>query len=278
MPYVTVGAENSGDIELYYEDHGSGKPVVLVHGWPLSGRSWEKQTAALLAAGYRVIAYDRRGFGKSSQPTFGYDYDTLAADLNALATKLSLRDATLVGFSMGGGEVARTFGKYGADRFRKAVFVASICPFLRKAQDNPHGVDAAVFEGIKAGLLADRPAALTEFFGNFYNTDVLLGKRVSQRLIESNWLVAVGASPKGTVDCVDAWGTDFRRDLSKIEVPTLVIHGDSDRILPVEITGKLTKELVKGSELVVIADGPHGLIWTHAEEVNKALLAFLARA
>jgi pimeloyl-ACP methyl ester carboxylesterase len=275
MAFISVAKENSTDIELYYEDHGTGKPVVLVHGWPLSGRAWEKQVTALLGAGYRVITYDRRGFGDSSKPTFGYDYDTFADDLHKFITKLELREVALVGFSMGGGEVARYLGKYGSDRVKKAVFLASIPPFLLKTGDNPAGVDASVFEGIKQGIVADRPAFLTSFLANFFNTDVLGGKLVSEQVVQLSWNIAALASPKGTLDCVSAWLTDFRKDLARIDIPTLVIHGDADRILPIAATGQRTSELVKGSRLVVVKGGPHGLTWTHAEEVNRELLAFL---
>lgn len=277
MPYITVGKENSGNIDLYYEDHGTGKPVVLIHGWPLSGRSWEKQVPVLLDAGYRVITYDRRGFGDSSKPTFGYDYDTLAEDLDKLVTKLDLRDIALVGFSMGGGEVARYLGKYGTERVRKAVFLAAIPPFLLKTPDNAAGVEASVFDGIKKGIAADRPAFLSGFLANFYNVDVWRGKRVSDDLVRSSWNVAAGASPKGTLDCVSAWLTDFRKNLAKIDVPTLVVHGDADRILPIDATGKRTHEAVKGSRLVVVEGGPHGLTWTHAETVNRELVDFLGK-
>jgi len=275
MPYVNVGQENSGSIDLYYEDHGSGKPIILIHGWPLSGRSWERQVSVLLAAGYRVITYDRRGFGDSSKPTSGYNYDTFAEDLHMLVTKLDLQDVALAGFSMGGGEVARYIGTYGSERVRKAAFLASIPPFLLKTPDNPGGMDGSAFDGIKAGLAADRLAFLTTFFANFYNVDVLGGKRVSDQAVQFSWNIAAGASPKGTLDCVSAWLTDFRKDLARIDVPTLIVHGDADRILPIEVTGKRTNELVKGSRFVIIKDGPHGLNWTHAEQVNKELLEFL---
>ncbi|MET0621259.1 MAG: alpha/beta hydrolase [Thermoanaerobaculia bacterium] len=276
MPYVAVGRENSGDIELYYEDHGSGKPVVLIHGWPLSGRSWEKQTAALLEAGYRVVTYDRRGFGESSKPTFGYEYDTLAGDLHALLTELDLRDAALVGFSMGGGEVARYVAKHGTERVGQAAFVAAIPPFLLKTADNPEGVDGPVFDGIKKGLVADRPAFLAGFLQNFYNVDVLGGKRVSDELVRLSWNIGSGASPTGMLACVSAWLTDFRMDLAKFALPTLVVHGDADRIVPLEVSGRRTHAAVKGSKLVVLKDAPHGLNWTHAEELNRALVDFLA--
>jgi len=275
MPYANVGQENSGPIDLYYEDHGAGKPVVLIHGWPLSGASWEKQVAALVKAGHRVITYDRRGFGKSSQPWSGYDYDTFAEDLQKLVTKLDVRDFALVGFSMGGGEVARYLGKYGSERVSKAVFISSIPPFLLKRDDNPEGVDGSVFKGIENAIVADRPAFLSAFFSNFYNVDVLGGKNISDEAVQLSWNVAASASPKGTLDCVSAWLSDFRSDLRRISVPTLVIHGDSDRILPIAATGKRTTEIVKGSKLVVIAGGPHGLTWTHSEIVNRALLDFL---
>ena len=275
MPYLTVGKENSGSIDLYYEDHGSGKPVVLIHGWPLSGRSWEKQLLALLEAGYRVVTYDRRGFGDSSKPTSGYDYDTFAADLHALITKLDLRDAALVGFSMGGGEVARYLGTHGSERVRKAAFLAAIPPFLLKSADNPEGVDGGIFDGIKKGIAADRPAFLSGFLSNFYNVDVLKGKRISDEWVRLSWNIAAMASPKATLDCVSAWLTDFRKDLAKIDVPTLVLHGDSDRIVPLEASAKRTHEAVKGSRYVVVKDGPHGLNWTHADEVNRALLDLL---
>lgn len=275
MPYISVGQENSGSIELYYEEHGSGRPVVLIHGWPLSGASWEKQVPVLLNAGYRVITYDRRGFGRSSQPTTGYDYDTFAEDLHRVVTKLNLRDVALVGFSMGGGEVARYLGTHGSEGVSKAVFIASVPPFLLKTADNPEGVDGSVFAGIEKAIGADRPAFLSAFLKDFYNVDVLGGQRISDQVVQYNWNVAVAASPTGTLACVAAWGTDFRKDLARIDVPTLVIHGDADRILPLAATGTRTNQAVKGSRLVVVAGGPHGLTWTHPEKVNAALVEFL---
>ncbi len=276
--YIRVGRENSTSIDLYCEDHGAGRPVVLIHGWPLSGRSWEKQLAALLTAGYRVITYDRRGFGESSKPTSGYDYDTLAQDLHALVTKLDLREVTLVGFSMGGGEVARYLGTYGSDRVSQAVFISAVPPFLLKTPDNPAGVEAHVFDEIKRAIVADRPAFLTQFLANFYNLDVLGGRRVSDQVVQLSWSIAAAASPKATLDCVPAWLTDFRDDLAGIDIPTLVIHGDSDRILPLAATGKRTHESIKGSRLAVVEGGPHGLTWTHAEKANRELLDFLEHA
>ncbi len=275
MSKIVVGQENSMPIELYYEDHGSGKPVVLIHGWPLSGASWEKQVAALLDAGHRVITYDRRGFGRSSQPATGYTYDTFAEDLHKFVTKLDLRDFALVGFSMGGGEVARYLGTYGSERVSKAVFISAVPPFLLKTADNPEGVDGSVFEGIKKAIAADRPAFLSTFLKDFYNVDVLGGKRISDQVVQYSWNVAAAASAKGTLDCVRAWGTDFRKDLSRITVPALVIHGDADRILPIAATGIRTHKAVKQARLVVVEGGPHGVTWTHADTVNPELLIFL---
>lgn len=277
MSVINVGVENSIHINLHYEDLGAGKPVVLIHGWPLSGASWEKQVAALLATGHRVITYDRRGFGCSTQPSTGYEYDTLAEDLQKILVRLDIFEATIVGFSMGGGEVARYLGKYGSEqRVTKAVLIGSVTPFLLKTADNPEGVDGEIFEGIKQGLVADRPAFLAEFFKNFYNFDVLGGNKISEQVLQYSWNIAVAASPKATLDCVTAWGTDFRQDLAGIEIPTLVIHGDADRIVPIDATAKRIQALVKDAQLVVIEGAPHGLIWTHAEQVNSALLKFLA--
>jgi pimeloyl-ACP methyl ester carboxylesterase len=276
MNRITVGQENSTSIDLYYEDHGAGKPVVFIHGWPLSGAFWEKQVVALVAGGHRVITYDRRGFGQSSKPTVGYDYDTLAEDLHKLLVKLDLRDVTLVGYSMGGGEVAHYLGTRGTERVRKAVFIAAIPPFLLKTPDNPTGIEASAFEGIMQAIAADRPAFLTGFMSNFYNFDVLGGKRVSEEVLRHSWNVAASASLKGTIDCVKAWFTDFRKDLARIDIPTLVLHGGADRIVPFNISGALTHKLVRGSKLVLLEDAPHGLNWTHAEEVNRALLNFLS--
>jgi len=275
MPYVTVGKENSGNIEVYYEDHGSGKPVVLIHGYPLSGASWEKQVPVLLNAGYRVITYDRRGFGKSSQPTEGYNYDTFAQDLHKLITHLKLQDFTLVGFSMGGGEIARYFGKYGSKGASKAVIIGGVPPFLLKTGDNPEGVDGSVFEGIQKAVAADRYAFFTEFFKNFYNTDLLLGNRVSEQVVQASWNIAAGASATASLACVPTWHEDFRKDVARIDVPTLVIHGDDDRIVPITAAGQRTAKLVKGARLHVVKGGPHCITWTHAEEVNAELLSFL---
>jgi non-heme chloroperoxidase len=277
MARVTVGQENSAAIELHYEDHGSGQPVVLIHGYPLNGASWEKQERALLAAGFRVITYDRRGFGKSSQPTVGYDYDTFAADLDKLLIQLDLTDVVLVGFSMGSGEVTRYLGTYGSARVAKAVLMGAIPPYLLKTDDNPAGVDAAVFDGIKAAVLADRPAYFKDFLDNFYNVDVLGGTKISEQAWQNSFTVAIGASPYAAYACVDTWLTDFRDDLPKIDVPTLLIHGDADRILPYEATAARLPGLIKDLTFVTVEGGPHNIAWTHPDEVNTALLDFLAK-
>ena len=275
MPYVTIGKENSGNLDLYYEDHGSGDPVVLIHGYPLSGASWEKQVPVLLNAGYRVITYDRRGFGQSSKPTTGYNYDTFAADLLQLVTQLKLRNFTLVGFSMGGGEVARYLGKYGSTGISKAVIISGVPPYLLKGADNPEGVDASVFAGIEKAVVADRYAFFSGFFSNFYNTDVLLGKRISEQAVQASWNIAVGSSATASLACVATWHEDFRNDLARIDVPTLVMHGDADRILPISAAGLRTAKLIKGARQLIVKDGPHCITWTHAEEVYAGLLSFL---
>ena len=277
MAEVTVGQENGTDIEIYYEDHGSGQPVVLIHGYPLNGHSWEKQERALLGAGYRVITYDRRGFGASSQPTIGYDYDTFTADLNTLLDRLGLTDLVLVGFSMGTGEVTRYLGRYGSGRVRKAVLMGAIPPFLLKTADNPDGVDQSVFDGIKDQVLADRPLWFKNFFDNFYNTDTYLGNRLSEQALQNSFIVAVGASAYAAYACVDTWLTDFRADLPKIDVPTLLIHGNADRILPYQATAARLPGLIRDLTFVTVEGGPHNIAWTHSEVVNPALLDFLAK-
>lgn len=275
MSFVTVGQENNADIDLYYEDHGSGPPVVLIHGYPLNGHSWEKQERALLRAGHRVITYDRRGFGKSSQPTIGYDYDTFAADLDTLLTHLELSDVVLVGFSMGTGEVTRYLGKYGSGRISKAVLIGAIPPFLLKTDDNPEGVDRSLFDGIKAAVVADRPGYFKDFLDNFYNTDVYAGTRISDQAWQNSFIVACGASAFAAHACVNAWLTDFRDDLPKMDVPVLLVHGDSDRILPYHATAARLPGLIENLTFVTVQGGPHNIAWTHSEEVNRALLDFL---
>jgi len=277
MSSITVGTENGADIDLHYTDQGTGSPVVLIHGWPLSGRSWEAQVPALVEAGHRVIAYDRRGFGDSSQPWNGYDYDTFASDLNVLLTELNLNDVTLVGFSMGGGEVARYIGTYGTGRVAKAVFASAVPPFLRKTDDNPDGVlDDATIQSFLDGVAGDRPAFLDGFSTGFFTA----GEKttVSEPTRQYALSLALPASPKATAGCITAFGTtDFRDDLAKVDVPTLVIHGDSDGVVPFEASGKRTAEAVKGAELHVIKGGPHGINASHAQEFNDTLIAFLAK-
>lgn len=278
MPFVEVGAENSVDIEIHYNDHGTGTPVVLIHGYPLNGNSWERQERVLLAEGYRCISYDRRGFGQSSQPTTGYDYDTFAADLKALLDQLELdQDVVLAGFSMGTGEVTRYLGTYGSAGVSKAALVGVILPFLLQTEDNPKGVPGEVFDEIKEAIVADRYAYFDNFFANFYNTDVLAPGRIGEAALRASFQVAAGSSPYATYACVDTWMTDFRGDLAKIDVPTLVVHGTADRILPFEATaGRLQEEtLIADLTVVPVQDGPHNIGWTHPDDVNAALLEFL---
>jgi non-heme chloroperoxidase len=275
MPTVKVGTENSADIEIYYEDYGAGQPVVLIHGYPLSGRGWDKQVPALLGAGYRVITYDRRGFGQSSQPASGYDYDTFAADLSALLEHLDLREAVLVGHSMGTGEVTRYLGRYGSARVAKGVLVAPIPPYLLQTGDNPDGVPQSLFDGFAQAARADTPAWMKGFLDNFYNFDTLRGTLVSDQAWQASWNLAVTASATAAVACIGTWTTDFRDDLPEIDVPVLVIQGDADQVLPLDKTGRRLPGLIKDARLVVIEDGPHAIPWTHADQVNTALLGFL---
>jgi non-heme chloroperoxidase len=275
MPFITVGRENSAAIRIYYEDHGSGPPVVLVHGYALNGHSWEKQEAALLAAGHRVITYDRRGFGTSSRPSTGYDFDTLAADLHILLSRLDLRGVVLAGFAMGTGEVTRYLAAHGPERVSAAVLVAPLPPFLLKTDDNPDGIDRSVFDGLTARIAADRPAAMKDFLDQSYNVDLLGGDRVSDQAWQNSFYVAVSASAHAALRCVTACLEDFRGDLARIKIPVLVIHGDQDRVLPYEATGSRLPALLRNTRSTVITGGPHAIIWTHADEVNQALLDFI---
>lgn len=277
MSTITVGTENSTAIELYYEDHGSGQPVVLIHGYPLDGSSFEKQTHALLEAGYRVITYDRRGSGKSSQPTVGYDYDTFAADLKVVLDTLDLTEVVLVGFSMGTGEVARYIGNYGSARVAKAVFLGSLQPFLLQTDDNPTGVPQEVFDGLLKAVSADRFAFFTGFYQNFYNLDENLGSRVSQEVVDVSQSIAAGSSFYSSVADQPTWLTDFRGDIPKIDVPALIVHGTADRILPIDSTGRVFAKSLPSAEYVEIEGAPHGMLWTHHAEVNSVLLAFLSK-
>jgi pimeloyl-ACP methyl ester carboxylesterase len=275
MPTITVGQENSSDIEIHYEDHGAGQPVVLIHGYPLSGRAWDKQVPALLAAGHRVITYDRRGFGQSSQPATGYDYDTFAADLAVLLEHLDLREAVLVGHSMGTGEVTRYLATRGSARVTKGVLISPIPPFLLATPDNPDGVLQSLFDGFVQAAQADTPAWMKGFLDNFYNIDTLRGTLVSDQAYQASWNLAVTASATAAVACIPTWATDFRGDLPKIDTPVLVLHGDADRVLPLEKTGQRLPALLHDVKLVVIEGGPHAIPWTHAGQVNTALLDFI---
>ena len=275
MPSVHVGEENTTDIELYYEDHGAGRPVVLIHGYPLDGRSWEKQAPCLLAAGHRVITYDRRGFGQSSRPTTGYDYDTFAADLHRLILTLDLSDAVLVGFGMGTGEVTRYLSTYGSLRVAKAAFLSAMQPLLLKTSATPHGVELSVLDAVLAAVKRDRYAYFSAYFADFYNFDELLDSRVSEEVVRANWQVAVGASPYASAAAVPTWITDFRGDVQQIDVPALIVHGTADRILPIDATGRPLRAMLPGAEYLEIDGAPHGLLWTHADEVTRALVEFV---
>src|SRR5258708_29793727 len=275
MPFVTAGRENSAASRIYYEDHGSGPPVVLVHGSALNGHSWEKQEAALLAAGRRVITYARRGSGASSRPSSGYDFDTLADDLHVLLSRLDLRGVVLAGFAMGTGEVTRYLAAHGPARVSGAVLVAPLLPFLLKTNDNPDGIDRSVFDGITARIAADRPAAMKDFLDQSYNIDLLGGSRVSDQAWQNSFYVAISASAHAALRCVTACLEDFRGDLATISIPVLIIHGDRDRVLPYEATSRRLPALLKNARSTIIAGGPHAIIWTHADEVNQALLHFI---
>jgi non-heme chloroperoxidase len=277
MPYVSVGNENSADIELYYEDHGSGQPVVLIHGYPLDGTSWEKQTAVLLDAGKRVITYDRRGFGRSSKPMDGHDYDTYAADLSALVSALDLQDAVLVGFSMGTGEVVRYISRYGSHRVAKAVFIGALQPFMLKTDENPSGAMSQTdVDDFLDTIKADRYAFFTGFLQNFYKTDENLGTRISEEALRNSWQLAANMSPYTSVWAVATWFTDWRADIDKIDVPALIMHGTGDVNVPIDVTSRLLAKMLPSATYIEIEGAPHGMLWTHGEEINKALLDFLA--
>ncbi|WP_104054298.1 MULTISPECIES: alpha/beta fold hydrolase [unclassified Arthrobacter] len=278
MPHVTVGTENTGDINLHYQDHGSGRPVLLIHGYPLDGDSWERQTRALLGGGYRVITYDRRGFGRSSHPNSGYDYDTFADDLSTIINELDLRDVVLVGFSMGTGELARYVGRHGTERIGGLAFLASLEPFLLQTDDNPTGVPAEVFEGIATAAQVDRFAWFNSFFSDFYNLPENLGTRISEEAVRGSWNVAAGSAPRAAYAVVPSWLTDFRDDVVKVResgLPVLILHGTADNILPIDATGRPFSQALPDARYVEVEDAPHGLLWTHADEVNAALLDFL---
>ena len=278
MGYIKVDTENSTATELYYEDHGTGQPVVLIHGYPLDGNSWERQSRELIAAGYRVITYDRRGFGKSSKVGAGYDYDTFAADLDTVLRTLDLRDVILVGFSMGTGELARYVKNHGHERVAKLAFLASLEPFLVAADDNPTGVPQSVFDGIEEAARADRFAWFTQFYQDFYNLDENLGSRISQEVVTASWNTATGSAPVAAYAVVSAWIEDFRADVEAVRAadkPSLILHGTKDNILPIDATARRFHAAFPEAEYVEIEGAPHGLLWTHADEVNEALLRFV---
>jgi non-heme chloroperoxidase len=277
MATITVGQENSTPIELYYEDHGSGPAVVLLSGWPLDSRSWEPQVHALLQAGHRVIVYDRRGFGQSSRPTEGYNFDTLAGDLNTLLSEIDLREATLIGFSLGTGELARYIGRYGTERLKSCVFIESLAPSFGKSDENPNGVDQATVDTVRQAILDDRPAWLTGLLGDFLNLDDYLGTRVSEETVRNNWNAGAGASPVATWACVLTWLEDFHQDITRIDIPTLILHGTADRILSIDGQGRRLHAALPDARYVEIDGGPHVMCVTHAQEVNRELLAFLAQ-
>ncbi len=278
MGFITVGEENSTPIDLYYEDQGAGRPVVLIHGYPLDGHSWEQQTRVLLAAGHRVITYDRRGFGQSSKVGTGYDYDTFAADLNAVLTILDLSDVVLVGFSMGTGELARYVAKYGTDRIAKLAFLASLEPFLVQRDDNPEGVPQQAFDDIVTAARTDRYAWFAQFYRDFYNLDETLGSRISEEVVRASWNTATASAPVAAYAVVPSWIEDFRADTEAVRaagLPTLILHGTDDKILPIDVTGRRFRDLVPDADYVEVDGAPHGLLWTHADEVNGALLRFV---
>ncbi|MGM0635143.1 MAG: alpha/beta fold hydrolase [Bacteroidota bacterium] len=279
MSYISTTSLEKGEaIKLNVQDYGEGQPIILVHGWPLSHRMWEHQVPALIAEGFRVITYDRRGFGDSSKPWNAYTYDDFAKDLNDIINTLDLKDVILAGFSMGGGELARYVGNYGTDRLSKLMFISSVAPFMLETEDNPNGVDASVFEGMKEGIAKDRPGFFSEFGKNFVNLEKNK-ERVSEAQVNYNWYVASSASRKATLDCVDAFGkTDFRADCKKINIPTIIIHGDDDAIVPFEVSGKKAAELIPDSKLEVVKGAPHGITFTHYKELNKLMIDFAKNA
>jgi peroxiredoxin len=284
VAYITVGTENSADIDLYYTDQGpgaageegTGQPVVLIHGFLGNGESWGKQQAALLDAGYRVIAYDLRGYGASTKAASGYDMDTFAADLHAVMEDLDLHDAVLVGFSMGTGEVVRYLSRYGSARVAKAVFIASLQPYLLVTEDNPGGAGPQeFFDGLAASIREDRYSFTAEFLKGFFNLDENLGTRISQEALDAHVQVANLAGNAAIAATPLTWPTDFRGDIPQIDVPALIVHGTADNVLPIDVTARRFRDLLPDAVYVEIEGAPHGLFWTHGAELNEALLAFL---
>lgn len=276
MGSIAVGEENSAPVELYYEDQGSGRPVVLLHGWPFDGRSWEPQLHPLLDAGFRVVNYDRRGFGRSSAATTGYDFDTLSGDLDTVLRTLDLRDVSIVSFSLGTGELARYIGRFGTERLRSAVFIESLTPTFAHGQDNPKGVDAAGVKGVQQAILDDRFAWLTGMMDNFLNLDAYQGTLVSADTVRAMWSAGADASPYATWACPQGWLEDFTADLARVDVPALIMHGTADRILSIDGQGRRAHDALPAARYVEIEGGPHIHPVTHAAEVNRELLRFLA--
>jgi len=273
--YITVGKENTTSIKLYYKDWGSGQPVVFSHGWPLSADAWDDQMVFLGARGYRCIAHDRRGHGRSSQPWNGNDMDTYADDLAALIEALDLKNAILVGHSTGGGEVARYIGRHGTKRVAKAVLIGAVPPLMLKTAANPGGLPREVFDEIRAKVLADRSQFFKDLTTPFYGANRQNAK-VSQGLRDSFWLQGMSAGFKGVIDCIKAFSeTDFTKDLEKFDVPTLILHGDDDQIVPIGASALLTAKIVKDATLKIYPGAPHGMCSTLKDQVNKDLLAFL---
>ncbi len=275
MSFLTVGQENRQEIRIYFEDHGEGPPLLLIHGYPFSGRAWERVVTKFIEDGHRVITYDRRGFGQSDRPAVGYEYDTFAADLSALVDELDLSDVVLIGHSMGTGEIVRYLSTYGAEKVRGAVFIAPIPPFLLQTETHPEGVSSEVFDHLKHAIIDDRYAFVTDFLRHFYNTEHFLGKPLSPEKLKADFSIAIAASPVALLKCIDTWSTDFRSELGKINVPSLVIQGDTDQILPYDVTGKLLAQLLKARELV-IPGGSHGITWTHSEVICHEVLDFIS--
>ena len=276
MKFIETTPDALGNsIKLFYEDLGTGKPVVFIHGWPLNHAMWEYQLAELPNQNFRCIAYDRRGFGKSDYPWEKYDYDTLADDLKAVIDNLHLTEVTLVGFSMGGGEIARYIGKYGTDKISKVVLISSVTPFLLQTDDNSEGVDKSVFDEIIENITKDRPAFLADFGKQFYGVS-LFNDAVSEQMLQWNQALCLMSSHKATVDCVKSFSqTDFRSDLKMIDVPTLIIHGDDDKTVPIEASGDRTAQMLPNSKYLVYQDAPHGLFITEKDKLNRDLVDFI---
>jgi non-heme chloroperoxidase len=275
MPFFNSTQNNDEPVKIYYEDLGKGKPVVFIHGWPLSGSMWEYQVTQLPQQGLRCIVYDRRGFGKSDRPFTGYDYDTLAGDLESLLDELNLDNVTLVGFSMGGGEIAKYFGLYGGARVSKVVLISAVVPYMLQTDSNPEGVPQEIFDTMLKGMVDDRPSFLESFNKDFYG-EGLLNHPVSEAYLNSSLNKAMDASPIATIECAKSFSsTDFRKDVVKINVPTLIIHGDKDKTVPIKPTGEESAKLISGSILKVYEGAPHGLWFTEKEKLNQDLIDFI---